>query len=70
MQSISNRPLPVGIDQPEKTLAEYKALQFPYAPGTNTMSVEVVCISSSGVMQPFSVLISLCIFALMSFVFE
>jgi len=63
-QSVSNRPLPEGADPPEKTLAEYKAMQYPYAPGTNIITYEVSCISSSIALTPYFVLISICLFAL------
>lgn len=69
-QSISNRPLPAGAEPPEKTLAEYRALQFPYAPGTLTSTVEVVCISSSiRTVKPSSV-VALVMIALILFIFE
>jgi alpha-glucuronidase len=32
-QSINGLPFPEGARMPEKTLEEYKALEFPYAPG-------------------------------------
>ena len=32
-QTFSKRPLPPGFAAPEHTLAEYQALEFPYAPG-------------------------------------
>jgi alpha-glucuronidase len=32
-QTFSKRPLPPGFAAPEHTLAEYEAMQFPYAPG-------------------------------------
>jgi alpha-glucuronidase len=32
-QSISKRPLPIGVAPPAHPLAYYEALQFPYAPG-------------------------------------
>jgi alpha-glucuronidase len=32
-QSISHRPFPAGYAPPERTLEEYQALSFPYAPG-------------------------------------
>lgn len=32
-QSFSKRPLPDGLQHPQKTLEEYKAMKFPYAPG-------------------------------------
>jgi alpha-glucuronidase len=32
-QSISHRPLPVGVAAPARTLAEYEAIAVPYAPG-------------------------------------
>ncbi|MEO8313934.1 MAG: alpha-glucuronidase family glycosyl hydrolase [Pseudomonadota bacterium] len=32
-QSISGRPLPAGVKPPAASLAYYKSLQFPYAPG-------------------------------------
>lgn len=63
LQSVSNRPLPLNSDAPEKTLAEYRALQFPYAPGIFTITIEVSCIASNiGMIAPFSLLISLCLF--------
>ena len=31
-QSVSKLPLPAGTAPPQKTVAEYKAIQFPYAP--------------------------------------
>ncbi|XP_037025713.1 extracellular xylan exo-alpha-(1-_2)-glucuronosidase-like [Bradysia coprophila] len=64
-QSISNRALPSGTFAPEKTLAEYKALQFPFAPGTNTISIEVTCLpSGSAMMAPFLLLTFVCLLAL------
>lgn len=72
-QSIANRPLPAGADPPEKTLAEYKALKFPYAPGSNTrVSVGVYCepLSSSSNLIPVSALITICVLVVMSFIFE
>jgi alpha-glucuronidase len=32
-QSLSNRPFPPGLAPPERTLQEYEAMSFPYAPG-------------------------------------
>ena len=32
-QTFSQRPLPAGFAPPERTLAEYKAIKHPYAPG-------------------------------------
>jgi alpha-glucuronidase len=32
-QSISGRPYPAGYPAPERTLEEYEAMSFPYAPG-------------------------------------
>jgi alpha-glucuronidase len=32
-QKFSNRPMPAGFAPPERTLAEYEAIQIPYAPG-------------------------------------
>jgi alpha-glucuronidase len=32
-QSFSRMPLPVGLDKPAMSLEEYKAMEFPYAPG-------------------------------------
>ncbi len=32
-QSVSKRPLPAGAAPPERTLEDYKAIRFPYAPG-------------------------------------
>jgi len=32
-QTFSKRPLPAGYEPPGRTLEEYKALTFPYAPG-------------------------------------
>lgn len=32
-QTFSKLPIPDGLEKPEKTLEEYKALEFPYAPG-------------------------------------
>ncbi|KAJ6645570.1 Extracellular xylan exo-alpha-(1-_2)-glucuronosidase [Pseudolycoriella hygida] len=60
-QSVSNKPLPAGADPPEKTLAEYRAIQFIYAPGINTITIEVECVSSSVEMKPYVVLITLCL---------
>jgi len=32
-QQFSRLPIPNGLEKPQGTLAEYKAAQFPYAPG-------------------------------------
>jgi alpha-glucuronidase len=32
-QSISKRPIPEGLEKPEKSLEEYMNMKFPYAPG-------------------------------------
>jgi len=32
-QQVNGLPLPAGVRAPERTLAEYQAMQFPYAPG-------------------------------------
>jgi alpha-glucuronidase len=32
-QTFSHRPIPAGFAPPEKTLEEYEAMSFPYAPG-------------------------------------
>jgi alpha-glucuronidase len=32
-QSFSKRPLPAGVEPPERTLAEYQRIVIPYAPG-------------------------------------
>jgi alpha-glucuronidase len=32
-QSFSRMPIPAGLEKPEKSLEEYKAMEFPYAPG-------------------------------------
>jgi alpha-glucuronidase len=32
-QSLSHRPFPSGYPLPERTLQEYEAMSFPYAPG-------------------------------------
>ncbi len=32
-QTFSKMPIPTGLEQPDKTLAYYKDLKFPYAPG-------------------------------------
>ena len=32
-QTFSKMPIPAGLEQPDKTLAYYKGLRFPYAPG-------------------------------------
>ena len=32
-QSLSNRPIPEGLEKPGKILEEYMDLRFPYAPG-------------------------------------
>jgi alpha-glucuronidase len=32
-QTFSKRPLPAGFAPPERTLAEYEAIEHPYAPG-------------------------------------
>jgi alpha-glucuronidase len=32
-QQVNGLPLPDGVRAPERTLAEYQAMQFPYAPG-------------------------------------
>jgi alpha-glucuronidase len=32
-QTFSKMPLPDGFEKPQKTLAEYEAMEFPYAPG-------------------------------------
>ncbi len=32
-QTFSQRPLPKGVDKPEHTLAYYRSLKFPFAPG-------------------------------------
>jgi len=33
-QTFSKRPIPAGFAPPEKTLAEYEAIEIPYAPGS------------------------------------
>ncbi|WP_016953964.1 alpha-glucuronidase family glycosyl hydrolase [Catenovulum agarivorans] len=32
-QSFSQRPIPAGLEKPQGTLQQYKALEFPFAPG-------------------------------------
>ncbi|TVZ13988.1 alpha-glucuronidase family glycosyl hydrolase [Maribacter sp. MAR_2009_72] len=32
-QTFSKRPLPKGVEQPNKSLEEYRSLKFPFAPG-------------------------------------
>jgi alpha-glucuronidase len=32
-QDVNGLPLPEGVRPPERSLEEYKALEFPYAPG-------------------------------------
>lgn len=32
-QTFSKRPIPDGLEKPEGSLEEYKAMEFPYAPG-------------------------------------
>jgi alpha-glucuronidase len=32
-QSLSGMPIPDGLEKPEKSLAEYRSMEFPYAPG-------------------------------------
>lgn len=32
-QTYSKMPIPSGLELPDKTLAYYKSLKFPYAPG-------------------------------------
>lgn len=32
-QTFSKRPIPKGLDKPQGTLQDYKAMQFPHAPG-------------------------------------
>jgi alpha-glucuronidase len=32
-QSVSKRPLPLGVEPPEHSLKYYESLQFPNAPG-------------------------------------
>ena len=32
-QTHSKMPIPAGFEKPDKTLEEYQAMRFPYAPG-------------------------------------
>jgi alpha-glucuronidase len=32
-QSLSNRPIPNGLEKPQGNLQDYMSLQFPHAPG-------------------------------------